>query len=318
MKESEQGGTSALSQLQTWFQLVVTNPQGVEAGTSAKEAQALMKLRAHELEKIVTRSRSLTAAQRLGIYANAYYSRLLECLGEVYPMLKRTLGESAFDDLGFAYLQEYPSRTYTLNELGRHFPQFLQDTRPSPESLQSATGVHAESDAAWATSWPDFLIDLARLEWGIYEVFDGPGSEGVQPLNGKQLAAIDARLWTQIKLKTTVSLRLLEARFPVNDYYTELRKTEPDEAVAIPRKERSFVALTRRDFVVRRHNLSRTQFELLRALQDNKCIGDALEFAVSNETTDSNQMEVFLERWFTGWTANGFFDAFETPADPIK
>src|SRR5260370_12701840 len=121
---------SELNHLQRWFQSVITHADGVDSGASSEEAQRLIQLAPGQLEKVITRSRALTAAERLAIYANAYHTRLLECLGEVFPMLKRTLGDEAFDGFAFGYLQEYPSRSHTLNELGRQFARYLQETPP--------------------------------------------------------------------------------------------------------------------------------------------------------------------------------------------
>src|SRR6266481_4478552 len=98
-------------------------------------------------------------------------------------MLKRTLGEEAFDGFAFCYLQEFPSRSYTLNELGRHFPHYLQETRPvkEGEELEALAADSPDGHPSHSEDWPDFLIDLAQLERAIYDVFDGPGVEG-QPL----------------------------------------------------------------------------------------------------------------------------------------
>ena len=171
-----------LNRVQRWFQAVVTHPEGLEAGAQSDEARKLINLPPGQLEKVITRSRALSAAERLAIYANAYHTRLLECLGEVYPMLKRTLGEEAFDALAFGYLQDYPSRSYTLNELGRHFPGYLQETRPTAHEAdaESVPAGSAGSQQGSMEDWPDFLVDLARLEWAIYDVFDGVGVEGLE------------------------------------------------------------------------------------------------------------------------------------------
>jgi hypothetical protein len=322
-----------LTQLQRWFQTVVTHAEGVEAGACSEEAQRLIQLAPGELERVITRSRALTAAERLAIYANAYHTRLLECLGEVFPMLKRTLGEDGFDGLAFGYLQEYPSRSYTLNELGRHFPQYLEQSRPAPEDAQSAVfDPSAPEDAAklqeWnerspppqpsppgeretpMENWPDFLIDLARLEWAIYEVFDGPGIEGRDPLAANQLLAIPPERWEGAKLAPVVCLQLLATRFPVNDYYTALRRAKAADAVPIiPSAEESFVALTRRNFVVRRYNLSRVEFELLRALQADHPIGEAIASIAPAPGIEFDQLAAQLQLWFRNWTAEGFFQS---------
>src|SRR6266446_8313990 len=192
-----------VNRVQRWFQAVVTHPDGVEAGADSDEAQHLIHLPPGQLEKVITRSRALSAAERLAIYANAYHTRLLECLGEVYPMLKRTLGAEAFDGFAFGYLQEYPSRSYTLNELGRHFPRYLQETRPTTDNAESesASADSADNQPALAEDWPDFLIDLAQLEWAIYDVFDGVGVEGQPLLQADELLNIPAERWPEAQLE---------------------------------------------------------------------------------------------------------------------
>jgi hypothetical protein len=235
----------------------------------------------------------------------------MECLGEVFPMLKRTLGEDGFDALAFGYLQEYPSKSYTLNELGRHFADYLEQTRPVQQQTDSNLGETLTSGGELPLNgnWADFLIDLARLEWAIYEVFDGPGVEGQALLDADQLLAIPTDRWPQAKLTPVVCLVLLSTRFPVNDYFTALRKIPADEVLPIPAPTDSFVALTRRDFVVRRYNLSPLQFELLKALKAGLSIGEAVEAVVplALANVELAELAAELQLWFRNWTIEGFF-----------
>ena len=164
------------SDLQRWFQAVVTHPDGVGSGAESEEALAIAPLSRNELESIVTKSGKLSAHERLSIYAQAYHARLIECLGESFPILKQTLGEDVFNGFAFGYLQEYPSHSYTLARLADQFAQYLNETRPDRED----SAREGDTDAP---GWPDFLIDLVNLEWTISDVFDGPGIEGVTTLN---------------------------------------------------------------------------------------------------------------------------------------
>lgn len=304
-----QSGSGEVNRLQCWFQAVVTHSEGVKAGANSEEAQRLIQLSPGQLEKVITRSRALTAAERLAIYANAYHTRLLECLAEVFPMLKRTLGEEAFDGLAFGYLQDYPSRSYTLNELSRHFPRYLQETRPEGDGADSEPSDAGSSvePPTLPNDWPDFLIDLAQLEWVIYEVFDGPGVEGQALLGADQLLHIPAERWLEARLELVPCLQLLAMRFPVNDYYTSLRRAKEGETVSIPPSGQSYVALNRRQFVVRRYNLSRTEFGLLQAIEDGQPIGQAIEAAALATDYDQDQLAAHLQLWFRNWTAEGFF-----------
>ena len=87
---------------------------------------------------MIGRSRNLTAAERMGIYANAYYARLLECLASFFPVLQKALGADVFESFAFEYLQHYPSKSYTLDRLGESFARFLEETRPEPEEGEEA------------------------------------------------------------------------------------------------------------------------------------------------------------------------------------
>ena len=304
-----------VSRVQRWFQAVITHPEGVEAGADSAEAQRLIKLSPGQLEKVITRSPALSAAERLAIYAHAYHARLLDCLGEVYPILKRTLGDEAFEGFAFGYLQDYPSRSYTLNELGRHFPRYLEETRPEADAADSGCSAadSDEGETSLARDWPDFLIDLARLEWAIYDVFDGPGVEGQPLLQFDQLSGIPPERWGEVRLQPVPCLRLLVTRFPVNDYYTAVRKADHNQTVAIPSPGESFVALTRRQFVVRRYNFSRTEFELLQAIQGGQALEQAVQHAASIADSDTEEFTSNLKLWFRNWTAEGFFQLVEAP-----
>ncbi|HEV2853079.1 MAG TPA: DNA-binding domain-containing protein [Thermoanaerobaculia bacterium] len=284
----------SLDVVQRWFQAVVSHPGGIEGGAASPEAQELIRLNRGELEAVVRRSRNLTAAERLSIYANAYYSRLLECMGANYPILKQALGEEVFDSFAFEYLQRYPSRSYTLDHLGERFAQFLEETRP---------------DAEEAVGWPDFLIDLATFEWTIAKVFDGPGAEGRTLLTPEALQSFPAERFAEARLVPVPCLRVLAFRFPVNAYYTAARRVEEGEEVPIPEPGEEHVAVTRRDFIVRRYPLTSPQYALLREILADATVGEAIAAAAAVTDLDDEAFAVELRAWFRFWVAEGFFVA---------
>jgi hypothetical protein len=107
---------------------------------------------------------------------------------------------------------------------------------------------------------------------------------------------------------------LLAFRFPLNDFYTALRDDAvPDKEAApqIPEPAETFLALTRRDYIVRRHRLERAQFELLEALSSGQPLGAAIEQASSLAGSDLESFAANLQSWFRDWTAAGFFQSIE-------
>jgi len=296
---SDPGAPRSLDVVQRWFQSVITHPDGVEGGAESEEAQRLIRLNRGELEAVIGRSQSLTATERMGIYANAYYARLLECLAAYFPMLQKTLGQEIFEGFAFEYLQHYPSKSYTLDRLGENFARFLDETRPEPE----------EGEEPGTVGWPDFLIDLAKLEWAINRVFDGPGVEGQPLLTAEALQTFPAERFAEARLVPVPCLRLLTFRFPVNAYYTAIRRAEEGEEVPVPDPGPEHLALTRRDFVVRRYPLTPTQHALLEKLLAGAPVGEALAAAAETSCLEDDALAAELQSWFRLWVAEGFFQS---------
>lgn len=300
----ESGDAPDLSVVQRWFAAVITHPDGVEAGAGSEAAQQMVPLSRGELERMVLGSETLTVRERLSIYANAYYTRLIECLGASFPVLKQTLGEAAFNGFAFGYLQAYPSRTYTLNRLGDRFAEYLEQTRPKTDADRGSPGF----------GWPEFLIDLATLEWTIAEVYDGPGSEWGASLAAEDLGRVAPEHWPDLRLQTSPSLRLLHLRFPLNRYYTAARRAGDQTSVPIPEPEESFIAVTRRDFIVRRQDLTRPQYALLLALQNGAPVGQAIAQAAAESSLDDDAFAAQLKQWFHNWAQLQVFTRIASPA----
>ncbi len=119
---------------------LVVHPGPVEEALRVAEAE----VPAGRIGDVVLPSKTLTAAERVGIYHGMYPLRMTEALQSDYPALAHYLGDDGFRDLVRGYVQAFPSRSYTLNSLGDHLPEYVK----------TAPGVRR----------PEFCHDLARLE----------------------------------------------------------------------------------------------------------------------------------------------------------
>jgi hypothetical protein len=287
-----------LDQIQRWLQAVIMHPDGVEAGIESAEARGEIDLSPDRVEQVVDPSKRRTSIERIEVYANAYYARLLECLRDEFPALLHAVGEEVFDGLSFGYLQSYPSTSYTLSDLGRHFVQFLEETRPRDEDDESP-------------SWPDFMIDLARLERTYSEIFDGPGAERLKLLGVEDIQKIRPDEWPSARLVPVPCLRLLFLRYPVQEYATGVRKKEDPP---LPDPQPTWLAVSRINYVVRRWTLSHLQYDLLAALIARRSVGEAIEKAASAASECGESLERLadnLRSWFQEWSSAGFFQTIE-------
>jgi hypothetical protein len=285
-----------LEQIQRWMQAVLMHPAGAAEGVASADARQAIDVSPEQVERVATRSASLSALERLAIYNRAYYARLLDCLRESFPGLFHALGEEAFGAFALGYLQKYPSRSYTLNDLGANFSRYLSETRPPDEG-----------------DWPNFLIDLATLEWTYNEVFDGPGVEGRALLDAEQLSAIPPERWPEARLIPVPCLRVLAFHYPVHRYLSAVRRKKK---AAFPAAAQTRLAVTRRNYIIRRYELSRPQFILLEALLAGQTVGEAISCAAEVVGADSRRFTRQLRGWFRDWTAEGFFQAVSCAAEP--
>lgn len=281
-----------LKQIQRWMQAVIMHPHGAEAGVQAPRSRQVMNVSVDAVEQIICRSVAQSSVERLQVYANAYYARLLEVLASEYPALAHALGPELFQEFAWGYVQECPSESYTLHDFGRRFPEYLSRTRP-----ERAT-ESAEPD------WADFLTDLALLERTYSEVFDGPGVEGQLLLDREALSRIESQHWPDVRLVPVPCLKLLHLRFPAHEYVTAVRRRETPE---IPHPAPVWLVVTRRDFVVRRVAVSDVEFAALAVLVSGGTIVESLSAGHARWGGDVEQLAAEVQRWFREWSAAGYF-----------
>lgn len=272
----------ALPRLQRWMQNVIVHPGTEEEAVAAPEAAEVP---VERLGEILLPSKTLTPTQRVGVYHGMYLLRMREALVADYEALEHFLGEEAFSELVRGFVQQHPSRSYSLNRLGTHLPDFVRNAPGLPR--------------------PEFCHDLARLEWAVSEVFDAPETP---PLTEAAIAAVPAEGWERARLRPIAAFRLLAFRYPVNAYLQTVRDDDHDHPKA--RLKDTWVAVYRRDYAVYRRDLTRVAHDLLADLVAGKTLGEALAAALRRGGRRApSQTELF--RWFREWVAGGVFQAVE-------
>lgn len=271
-----------LERLQAWMQTIVVHPGPAEDAVSAPAAVAAVPLA--RLAEVILPSATLRPEERLAIYHGMYPLRMRDALAGDYPGLQHFLGEEGFERFVLEYVQAHPSRSYTLNRLGDHVPEFLGRQRKRK---------HRE-----------FLQDLARLERAVSEAFD---AEETPRLTDQQVQAVPAADWARARLVPVASLRLLEVRYPVNAYLESVKSESHDHPRPVKKDGR--VAVYRRNYGVYRLDLSPPAFALLRDLAAGKKLSLALRAAARRGGRPPGEDQLF--RWFREWVSAGMFTRIE-------
>jgi Putative DNA-binding domain len=271
-----------LERVQRWMQAVVVHPGEIAEALAAPAAAA--EVPPVQVGDVILPTEALSSAERVGIYHSMYLLRMRDALAGDYEALKHFLGDHDFFELVRAYVQAHPSRSYSLNRLGDHLPDFV--------------------GALNTLKRRDFCHDLARLECAMAQVFD---AEEVAPLSEAQIAAVPAQAWEGARLKTIPAFRLLGFRYPVNAYLQTVREDNHDHPKARLRNE--WIAIYRRDYAVWRLSLSRDAFDLLTDLAAGVPLGAAIEAALRRRKRAPSAEA--LSSWFREWVSGGVFARVE-------
>lgn len=261
-------GPSDLAALQALLYRLITAPGGVEEALCAERIPL-----SDGLEAIINDHGRMTARERLEIYANAYFHRLLDALKEDFPATFAVLGEVNFHNLITGYLIEYPPNEPNIYFAGQHLADFL---RGHPISGK----------------WP-FLADLAALERAVADVFHALDAE---PLDAAAIRVVPPAEWPAIALRMVPASRLLDLRSEVE---AVLRAVESGEAWTEPEPGARSVLVWRQEGRVHYRAIDRAERAALALAREGAkfaAICDA--FALARESPDTvGAINAMLSRW---------------------
>src|SRR5271154_1010110 len=240
----------------------------------------------------------LTAVERLEIYSRSYWFRILDSLYDDFPGLRVVLGQRAFHRLSRAYLAECPSRSFTLRNLGSRLEDWLL------RNPRYAGRRHAVA------------LDMVRLEWAHIEAFDNAA--------GKVLGPEDLlELGPRFRAALQPYIRLLALQYPVDDLRIQVNRASDERGaasnatlkqkhhdmtkrVSLSNREKIFLAVHRRNFMVYCRQIEAEEYRLLSALRDGQPIARAIRCAFEDSSASTEGQESMLEKWFAVWAELGW------------
>ena len=215
----------------------------------------------------------LGALERIDIYANAYFHRLLDCLNEEFPATLAVMGPDNFAALGRDYLVQYPPSQPSIVHAGRYLATFLRNHR-------------------LARQWP-FIAELARLERAILDVFH---ARDVPALGVEALRKIPSQQWPELKLRTHPAVEIVQGEWRVADV---LSVVESGHDWSEPGHQSAAVIVWRQDAQVHYRDLQEVEARALALVSEGAtfaaiCEAIATDPERPDQTTLIGQM---LARW---------------------
>ncbi len=298
----EPDGPPPLRELQRWMQTMLMGAAGGRAptpdatGAPTESTSTPPVVGAEDTGRtadLVVATAGLSSRQHLAIYQRSYLGRLREVMSRQFPTLEHALGAELFRAFADDYLRAFPPQSYTLNDLGGRFAQFLEQTRP-------------DRDAAERESWPDFMIELASFEFAVNLIFDQRADERFAP-------ALVSDADDEIELIPV--LHLFRHRFPISRYYRVVSNGgSPDLPFPAP----ELCVVVRREYRMDIVEVTERQFHFLRALRGGVGPSRAAELSAAARDGEPGAPEGSWSAWRAEWIEAGLFrrraDAAEGPS----
>jgi hypothetical protein len=272
---------------------VITDPRGVDPALADPRPSSPEALKyadrynepSRRLLDFVSGHPPLPASERLSIYAEGYFARLLESMTADFGALQAVLGEESFLKLVADYLKAYPSKSANIGEAGERLAAFLATHELGLE--------HPE------------LVELASLEWAVIESFYADEHPAPARLNPAALQSIPAESWPGASFELDASIRFLAPKSAVERlWYARHDESEVTQAASLLAPSEPGAGL----FIFRNphghvdvERIGVAQLVVLRAMARGSTLTEICELL----EPDSDGGFPPLMQWFSGWVACG-------------
>lgn len=139
-----------LKELQHWFASIITRP--IDENSNMAPISPSGKPMVEEACDYIVPSPTMLPAQRIQLYNQQYWWRLLSTMHEMYPLVTRLFGYHDFNQrLTVPFLTKYPPNHWSLSYLGDRFPQWIDEE-------------YHESDR-------ELVLNAAKIDWAYNDCF---------------------------------------------------------------------------------------------------------------------------------------------------
>lgn len=283
-----------LKRTQQWFASIITRP--IDDQSRMNPISPSGNPMASEASFYIVPSPTLQPAQRIQIYNQQYWWRLLNTLHEIFPLVVRLFCYYDFNQIiGFPYLCRYPPRHWSLNVIGDHLPQWIQEN------------YHADDK--------NLVYECAKVDLAYNGLFFAPQCEPISSsINPEK--NISGFLMRKIFLRPSIAL--FELNYNLFQARIEFLKQDPeywlDNDFPELQKEKLyyFTLYRNQSNNLQWQEITEVEFRFLQLFKKGETIENACSWL---ERQSENYYEHAIKNmhlWFQEWTALGWL-TFENP-----
>lgn len=277
-----------LKATQEWFASIITNQLGENNTIQSYSTNGI--LIAEEAARYITPSSKLRPHQRMQIYNQQYWWRLLNTLHTNFPLVTRLFGYHAFNEkIGIPYLLKYPPNHWSLNLLGERLPKWVVECYQEPDQA--------------------LILNAANLDWAFMASFIAPQHPSpnlCQLINENPESLLSQIFYLQPHInlfKWDYDLLRFRENFLKQDVDYWIEHRFPD----LPKGKTYFFILYRN---ANNHlascEISKEEFILLECFKTGTNLIDACAYIESQEAAIYEVVSNHLQKWIQSWIQAGW------------
>lgn len=226
------------------------------------------------IEKAIENRQPNFANVRLYLYKDGYYLRLVDALRHDYPVILALLGQPDFKAMATLYIEQNPSRHYSINLFGKGLPRFLKQTNPYAKRSE--------------------LAEMANFELALNRAID---TLDVAPLSPEDMSHVTPELWPKLKITPHPSLQILKLKWNIPAIWQAVAEGKSPPELT-PGQTHTWIAW-RRDIHTHYVMLSQPEAFMIQSMQKNLPIVKICEGLCRwlNEEQVPNYLANTILRW---------------------
>lgn len=278
-----------LKREQEWFGSIIRRPidEDSRMNSISPDGQS-MEIEAAEH---IAPSPTLRPAQRIQIYNQQFWWRLLSTMHDTFPLLTRMFGYYDFNKMiGIPYLVNYPPSDWSLNVLGDRLVKWIDEEYKGEDKT--------------------LVLNAAKIDWSFSASFV---VKQLPPLTTEEFpneAALEGILSRQ--LYTQPHLHLFRFDSHLFNFRNEFLKHDPDYWLEhdFPENEKGkmfyFVLYRNQRNDISWKDISEGEYHLLSFFQQGMSIEVACHWLEAQENSLHFEAMHHLQSWFQEWTQRGW------------
>lgn len=207
------------------------------------------------------------AKLRLAIYRNNVIHSLSSALGDLYPVIKKLIGDDCFNAAAIEFVRIQPPQHAALLHYGKSFNEFI---------IKFEACKHL-----------NFLSDVATLEFEYNQAYH---SADIQSFDPQTLSAIAPEQLGELRFSCHPSLSLIPSIWPIDDIWHENQKEQP-ELIDLDHANGVHLLIYRLGLVVQLVNLDENCFIFLQHLKQGMTINQAWLETINQAELSQRQLE---------------------------